>query len=360
MNRCTSTVAGSTSTQVARAAGHHQRVRQARPCATPAAAATPDPAGRSARCAGGPRPTGCRSGARRGPPGPRRAAAAPAAPAPPPPAARPGPRRRRPAAARAGGTPRGSPPDLPRPRQAAAAPPDSEPVPPHTSNGRPQGTVVSSRSPTRSRERMAIAMVGTRLGMVRRVVVRSATLFGQCGEELVDLLPDARAAGQPLPFPADEGDEGEAVVDRREPVLASSAGRVHQQRFHLGRHVGQLRAARHDVAPRRRVDLPPGRAGRARVVRVHGAPGAGNEEGQTDRHAQSLRGYLRQADAATGYEPVVPVAGGVAVEEQRARLADAADLAAVGVEEVPMLLRVAPRRTGRSARPRVRGGAPVG
>ena len=121
-------------------------------------------------------------------------------------------------------------------------------------------------------------------------------------------------------------------------MIGVSAGDVHQQRLHLRRHVGQRRAARDDIAPRGLVDLPAGRPGRARVVGVDGAVGAGDEEGQADRHAQTRGGHLRQAEASAGYEPVVPVAGGLPVEQQRARLADAADLVAVGVEQVPMLV----------------------
>ena len=218
-----------------------------------------------------------------------------------------------------------------------------------------------SAPPSAQARRTALVQRLTRHGATRdRSAVTSAALFGQGGEELVDLLPDARTAGQPLPFPAHEGDEGEAVVDRHEPVLASSAGRVHQQRFHLGRHVGQRRAA----TPRRRATRP-GRppSGSARPGSGsgrHGAAGAGDEEGQADRHAQTLGGHLRQAEASTGYEPVVPVAGGLPVEQQRARLADAADLAAVGVEEVPVLVGQLHRAQVAALAHRSADGAPVG
>ena len=119
-------------------------------------------------------------------------------------------------------------------------------------------------------------------------------------------------------------------------MFGGPASDVHQQRFHLRRHVRQRRAARDDLAPHGLVDLPAGCPGGAGVMGVDGAAGLADEEGQADRHAQTLGGHLRQAEAPTGHESVVPVAGGLPVEQQRARLADAADLVTVGVEQVPV------------------------
>src|SRR4051794_40442370 len=171
--------------------------------------------------------------------------------------------------------------------------------------------------------------------------------------EAADRLPHLTAAGEAAPARADQPDERVAVVDRDEEVLPGAARAIDQQRLDVRHERVQHGVARLELLPRLEGQQ---RLRRAHRTRVEGADavrrGVVEEERHVDGQPQLLPQQVVEREAvepqpALRHQPVVPGAGRLAVEQQRARPAGAAQLAVAQVEQVPVLGR--DRRTAEVA-----------
>src|SRR6266566_676100 len=94
----------------------------------------------------------------------------------------------------------------------------------------------------------------------------------QVGEEGLDRLPHLAAAGKAPPAHADDADEPEALVDRRDEVVvrpsrARAANAVDQEGLDVGLELAQDRVGRLQRLPALQRQQRLGRAGGARVER---------------------------------------------------------------------------------------------
>src|ERR1700680_1023101 len=120
--------------------------------------------------------------------------------------------------------------------------------------------MASTRCPSRSmiltrKLRIGISVSGSapaetpstsRSGMSPRL---DACRAAKVGEKGVDPLPHLLAAAETAPADADETDELEAAVDRRDVVITRAADAVDEQRLHLRLQLPQHRVVVHHLVP---------------------------------------------------------------------------------------------------------------